>query len=363
MGTPRFVKGRKTVIMLALLMALLAGCSSAEPSPVSEEISADEPVVAAPQPTIGPLELYLMRAAGSPIYGESQAESQARIDREAREVEERKARCMAEQGFTYHIAEHPGGHVGGYAPVLPADWPAENSREWSQRFGFGLANNPWEQLVAPPGSDDDDCVWVDPNQEQLDAMSEAERTAWDVAMYGQPLDMEWDPASTGCWDYANDNSDSQVPDQFGALLTEISLALGAIDSDPRIVALNADWSACMAENGHSGFPDQGALHNQLSTDWGVIGGSDAEAAILNSWDWRQYPDGPGPDDLPQPDPAAVAAFAEQEISFAVADYDCRAATRFEQTYLEINHDIQQRIVEQHRNELEAFVLYMDELRN
>lgn len=356
-----------------ILSALAAGCSNqgavtdADPPPNGATTNGNQPApTPTPTPTYGALETFLAR-----IYGYSldpgqmtQAEQQAQLDAEGREREEMIAACMAEQGFNYYMQEHPGGIIGSpYAePEPPADWPEYGTREWVERFGFGTSTDPWSwqyQEVAAPAPEYE---WVDPNAEQLEAMSDAERTAWEEALWGVPQEGEWNWEDAGCSGLAQQEMYPSTPNQFAALETEMQTFFSGLTNDPRYLAANAEWAACMSENGQPGFTDVYSMYERLNTDWGVIQRWDEQSALYEGWNWELNPEGPDPADLPQPDPAAVATFQDWEITLALANYDCQQETQLEQTQQQIGFAAQQEFVDLHRDELEAWAQYMEEVR-
>ena len=367
-------------LLAGLVLVLAAGCSSFGGADVAgrdldDAIAVVEGGDNSTSPnndayTPGPLEVWLARIGGfslAPLQ-ESLAETQARMDQEGLAMEEMIAACMAEQGFTYYIPEHPGGIIG-YSP-RPDDWPDPDSREWLERYGFSISTDPWAGQVAAPV---DIPETIDRNQEMLATMSEAEQTAWHEALMGVEIYSQGgfedpeagsmiDPEHPGCYMQAWNTLNPATPDQFAALETEMRNAFASFRNDPRLTELGRAYSACLADLGHPGFADLDAVVQSLSDEWyGILGGAEIDA-IVENWDYELYPDGPPPSDLPQPDPAAAAAFTEREISLALANYDCRISIRADQVEREISHDIQQRFVDQHESELEAWALHMEGLR-
>ena len=311
------------------------------------------------RPEYGPLDEFVARIFGWPLDDGhlSDAERQVQADAERQAEEEMLAACMAEQGFHYYIIVHPPDFSVQVA-TPPAGFPAEESREWFEQFGFGISTDPysWQQFENPDGE------FVDPNQEQLDAMSEAEREAWYEALWGPPMEGEWDWSQAGCSGRVQQVLRPATPDQFQALQDEMWQLGDQISSDPRIIALNSEWTACMAVAGEPGYSTIDAIYPQLMDDWSIVQRFDELNEIYANWNWDQYPDGPDPADLPQPDPALVAAFTDREIAVAVASYDCRREVDWEHRYQDIVFDVQQQFVDQHRSELEAWAAYMAEAR-
>ena len=320
--------------------------------------------------TPGPMEVFLQRIGGhNPNNSESPAELRTRIERESRQREEYIAACMGALGFTYTpvpqivtvtVAEDVGG-------------PQVGTLEWAQLWGFAMSTDPFGAgaNTSSPGA-----VLIstandgDPNQALVAVMSEAEREAWNEALFGgiQAGDTQagdnqagdamdgqnWDPMLHGCLGQATAAQFDPTPNQFTALEDELNQMWVQTQTDPRMAALNAAWAGCLAAAGFPGFTDEISLWNQLNTEWGIIQGWEIDP--------NAPPNAPAGQMPPAPDPAAIAAFQEREISLAVTHYNCRQQVNFDLTAREISHDIQQQFVDQHRAELEAWATYMETQR-
>lgn len=340
---------RAATTALAAATLLLAACSSAE----SAAASADW--------VPGPLDEFQARIFGwstDPNQQETQQEAQARMDADGRRIEELVAACMAEYGFTYIPRDDAGGTVI-FGDELDVPW---GTREFAETYGFGVVNDPWNNREEQPV--DEPIEWFDPNQETVDAMSDAERDAWNEALWGPPQeDGEWDPMQAGCQGRAQHevHNPGAADEQFAALQAEMDTLWERMQTDPRITAVNAEWASCMADAGHPGLPGAHELNNLLWEEWRVVQRWDQHDEIFMSWDWEANPD--GPTEMPEPDPAEVAAFAEREIALAVADFDCRQSVDFETVFQDVNHDLQQQFVDRHRAELEAWAEHAEARRD
>jgi len=315
--------------------------------------------------TPGPLDEFQARIFNwnmDPNQQETQAEAQARIDREGREREEMISACMSAQGFTYNFNESSFGTIW---ISDPNDGPQWGSREFAEQYGFGMVNDPWraqQDENIPQGEPE---VWVDPNQELLEAMSDAEREAWLEALWGTPQEGDtWDPALAGCSGQAQAAlwPEQNVAEQFVSLQNEMDLVWQQMQSDPRLTTLNAAWATCMANAGYPGFADNNSMWSVLNEEWGVVQGWEINNEIWGNWDWDAHPDGPDASMLHQPNPADLAAFQEREIALAIANYDCNQQVDFDATQREINLDLQQQFVDQHRAELEAWAQFEEARR-
>jgi hypothetical protein len=305
---------------------------------------------AAPRQELGPLEEYLARVYGWPDSDADADEQQAEYDRRQREVERLVAECMREEGFDYLPRDDGGMVVAGGGTDL-----AWGSAEFAEQYGYGISTDPW-------GWDDRDDGESpgDPNQEYLDAMSEAERSAYDEALWGPPVEIDedeyaYDWTRSGCYGAAQHEVwDDDRDGEFAGLEEEMSRLWEQVVSDPRVRELEAAWASCMADAGHGGYDAPDAVTQPLHDAWYAIQGWDDPEyqALLDGWDWDADPEGPGE---PPVDEAEARAFTEREIAIAVADVRCRADVGYEDGYREVSHELQQDFVDQHRAELDAWV--------
>lgn len=315
--------------------------------------------------TPGPLDEFQSRIFGwstDPAQQETQAEAQARIDREGREDQEMIAACMAEQGFLFNVRTE---NFGSVIFMDELDGPAWGTREFAEIYGFGMANDPWAQQRDEIGISDSEVVWVDPNQELLDSMSDAERAAWEEALWGAPQDGDtWDPMLAGCNGQAQAARwpEQNVDAQFVTLQNEMDLVWQQMQNDPRLTARNAAWATCMASAGYPGFADLNALHQSLNDEWGLVQGWVQNNEIWGNWNWDLHPEGPDESDLFEANPADIDDFGQREIALAVANFDCQQQVNWERIERDVNMDLQQQFVNQHRDELEAWAQFAEASR-
>ena len=332
---------------------LFAACGNAPAGAVDSANDDDAPFRWTP----GPLDEFSMRIGGwSMNNNETQAEIQARMDEEARVEQEAIAACMAGLGFTYHPMPNSGGTVIVHDE---GDGPQMGTLAFAETYGFAIAINPWSEMSEQ--RQEEPIEWYDPNEAVRAEMSDAEQEAWWEALWGGPQeDGEWDPMLAGCagqamaarWETSGED------EAFTHLQEEINRMWDDLQADPRLLALHASWGACMADAGHSGFDSLNTLQNGLFEEWSTIQGWNNPA--FETWDWELNPDGPP---MVEPDPAAVAAFAEREIALAVANFHCNAALNLEAETQAIAHDLQQQFVDRHRAELEAWAQAAEARRN
>ena len=231
-------------------------------------------------------------------------------------VEEAKARCMAEQGFTYvparsvevaseEIAEPPG--------------PARGTRAFAERHGYGIA---WQLEEYPP--QDEEAAEPDPsdpNEQLRQAMSETELAAWTRALVGSMDDPpdddgpvvparaweEWGCTGEALWEHGRSHLAYVDPDWL-EVAAEIDTAQLAVAGHDDVLAARAQWRECMASEG---FGEWSAPELVSSALW------------EESWEFLRGEDG---EPLPEPD---LTPLAERERAAAVADWDCRAEADYD----------------------------------
>jgi hypothetical protein len=314
---------------------------------------------AAPTAALGPLDEYLSGAFGSNL---SPDEQRAELDRQRIRREELIAQCMTDEGFEYTP------DTGGQTFFVSSDDAnidfRPDDRDWVAEFGYGIINNPFSfSAEAPP--DGGGAAPVDSNQEYLDSLSEAEREAYLTALLGEARDDgpqttvggvagagagvsfgssdEYDWQTAGCHGWADHEVQATNPatsDEFAPLMAAIDefYATG-FGADPAAAELNLAWSFCMADAGYPGYDSQSEPSARFFEEY--------VAPIVNTWDFEANHGGPETSEEYQ-------ALATKEIDLALADLDCREETDFTNRMRAISFAAQQRFVDDHHGELEAF---------
>ncbi|HMR47776.1 MAG TPA: hypothetical protein PKE40_00595 [Arachnia sp.] len=346
---------RRTVFATTLTTALaLTGCSGDQPptndnhtaaptsgSPTAAPSTSDE---ASSSPA--PLDEYLgflrlWRDTDKEQFAKDFADEQELI-----------APCMTEQGFEY-IPVTFKGDAQPFTETDP-DAPAWYTLEFAQQFGYGIVDYPGRQLV-PDGAEKEP---PDENQAYVDSLSESDRRAYEKALHGDPENpafadaweqAELDPTAVGCAIWAGErlNSTKALRDpEFAELFQALDQAFATRENSPQLVALDREWSECMADRGYV-FVDRDEPYDYLSNQafdelWPDRGGTGSGD------DYRAYD--PRNADVPQED---LDAFQAEEIKTAVTDYECAASIRFDERVTEIEHAVQQVFVDEHRAQLDA----------
>lgn len=298
--------------------------------------------------THGPLDEFRSRIMGVALDPDQreQRDARARLAQDILLAEEMIAACMAEHGFSYLPRVDASG--SGVVVQEDADGPTPGSLEFAEIYGFGIAHHPGATDAGSRGP----AGLLDPNQRYLDAMSDAERLAWEQALWGPPQEGEWDIMQAGCNGRAMSEAFSfRTDDEFAALRTEMDFLRERIEADPRLSGASEEWAACMTDAGHPHLTGEARMIELLHEEWGVIQGWAGNEDLFAGWDWAALPEGP---DLPAPDAAAVTGFAARELALAVANHACRESADLDQVFRDVDHEHQRRFVVLHADELEAW---------
>ena len=282
----------------------------------------------------------------------TEEEMQAEMDAQNIEREELIAQCMTDEGFEYKPMENSGGRISFGEDV---EWEPDK-KEWVEKYGYGIINSPYnEQMAEEPQPEQTE--WVDPNQEYLDTLSESEREAYSVALYGEPMTeeemeeassgedggmVEYDWTQYGCQGYADNEvygSSQDIWTQFEDLTTRMSELYTKVDESPEIEKLEADWSACMAEAGFD-FPKQMQAQESFYEELNKLYEGFTEE------DWANGD--------PMKDNKDAQEIGKREVKTALADLECRNQTDYQDTRLKAQFALEEQFVKENKKELDEF---------
>jgi len=312
-------------------------------------------------------------------YGtEDPEQAQAQyMDEEARRQELIRG-CMAEEGFDY-------------TPVMPPEdsfqaWNPEDEEEMVRTQGFGITTWYGNEDSFDPGIE-----WEDPNQEMVEAMSETEREAFYAALYGSEEEQmegsvtEIDPETGeemtyyegfgfGCEGEASEEiwgDQSQTQDLWEELSPEMDAMYQRVEADPRVVELNEEWSACMADAGFE-FESRNQMYETVFEDFQqrfdeIVGPGGGFADPFEGWTEEEieaFFEEHTEDEIEaffqdaeqqtqtDIDQEALTALQQEEIDLAVANFECTGdydeqyqaiAADFEAEFIAANKDILEQI--------------------
>ncbi|HQY99688.1 MAG TPA: hypothetical protein PKV13_05490 [Propionicimonas sp.] len=333
---------------------LLAGCSGLPGSAPAATLKAED----------SPLTKYLYKMYQGPGPDASKEEQQTFYNELQKKTEDLVAQCMKKEGFEYtpNVSQNT---------VVMADG-AENAwkpddREWVQQYGYGMVNY--------PGRDDQQTETeatapVDPNQQYLESLSEAEQQAYNEALYGtqvaeEPAEEEeatgeatettWDWTKAGCYGAAQHESQGeQVYEkaEFKPLVDALQKFYETMRTSPEYAAMDTEWVACMDAAGKTGFKAQADASNSISE-------------LMNAY-WESSMPAEGEEQTEAPtnqgtmDDPAFAEINKKEVELALVDLTCREKTDYSNRQLKIQFKLEEQFIADHKAELDAMVAAVEQ---
>jgi len=314
-----------TACLLALLL-LASGCGS---SPTPEASSGAAASVESP----------LADLLGIPLGPGD--DSQEFFDDMSRQAEIKTAECMIEQGFQYTAVDN--------SALTGVDIADFESREFVEKYGFGIASNPFDQLVESV------VLPQDPNGEYVQSLSDGEREAYQIALTGELPDFDSAESTvfepSGCQGDAFDEVFAvfSVFEEFAPQLSEFE---EAFDADPRILAANANWGSCMAEAGYR-YADSNGAQADIQRKFDTIT-ADPDAYLSDAEIMVQAEEVLGDESTSflrsagqlRPEfQAQVDVLADEERAIALASWECSADVR--EISATVQQELEQAFVDKH----------------
>lgn len=326
---PRSGARHRLAVLLVTSVVALAGCSG--------------PAAGGLMGSGSPLSRYLagIPAAGQEGFptGGSEAEQQAFTEQQLRQTEDLVAQCMAKVGFEYTPDTMRVVTVIGEGDEL---WKPDE-RNWVAQYGYGLIQSPGQHLEPPPSQ-----TATDPNATYLASLSDAEREAYNDALFGtgtpptgdEEYEYRWQ--DSGCRGWAEHEMDARSfwrSAEFQQLIDAIDRFQQTWPLDPRIADIDADWVVCMDAAGHGGFSKQSDGEESIQT-------------LIDSYYQNESADVSSEDVGTLADPA-YAEIADAEVSLALVDLTCRESTHYAQRRLEVQYALEEQFIADHKAELDA----------
>lgn len=322
----RRILAAASVSAVALLLSACSNDSSQSGGKAAEEY----------QP--GPLEKY-MSAMWS---GQEWSIEQAKADDLKRE--EMIAECMAKEGFEYI----PNTSSVTYGTDENSDGPQWGTLEFAEQYGYGMVDFPGSQVEAEMVEEH-----VDPNQEYIESLSESEQTAFYETLYGkgpseedlklmESGEIEWESDWTkeGCngWAYHEMNSDSAMgfwqDPEFEDLVAAMNDIGTQMEADPEYAAMNAEWTACMADAGFTLSGGKNYAMNEINDKYNAMM-TDSSGNYV------------------EPTKEQYDEFQKLEISQATADFKCAEKVEYDKRTTEIQHRLEQQLLDQYKTQLDS----------
>ena len=208
--------------------------------------------------------------------------------------------CMKAQGFDY-VPVDPAAQQAALTGT-----PGMSKDDFEKQYGYGITTL-YEQRreLAVAG----------PNKALRDSLGEADRKAYDRALYGDdPTATFVDALDTGDYSRLGGCLRSSTEQVFGGadVLSSLSEKLDELDqkmrADARMVKVVQAWSACMREAGFDGLEEQEEVDEVLANKLEEIVDSPEESATAGGD--AEY------------DKAALAALQKEEVAMVAADIEC-----------------------------------------
>ncbi len=287
-------------------------------------------------------------------YGEENrdpAADEARYREQEMEVQQSIAECMAAEGFEYtpYVQDQDFAYYG----------PGEDltEEEWKAKYGYGYFTMMLEETAAfeEGGFDQQYNPEDDPNWVYQESLSDSERQAYEIALYGnwenfEQVAPEVDEEGNEIWVepdfaeiggcqnlayediYGGFGPDPEQEEIWQQLEPAYDDLWSRIESDPRIVEANEEWAACMADAGYSFTTQQDIwmyldelgqdlwsgqedFYQQIEAQAQALPEDEREAfyeeSYANVGPW-------GPD----VDSEQIQALADEEMAIAAADTEC-----------------------------------------
>jgi hypothetical protein len=278
---------------------------------------------------------------------------QERANEQQREVEQLMATCMRGLGWQYTPVDY--SQFDSVGPEIDPD-------EFREQWGYGITTFIGREDENPYNSFGPGDEFVDPNQDYVTSLSEAEQQAYYEDLYGK-----WDdapveegemgptePLVKGCQQTASEEVNGEDIYNDPVASEKLNEMYESMYSDPRIEELYVDWAACMNEEGFEQFskPDEvyEYFNEQAMELQGGQGGFFTETTVaVSAGEGAPLPgddaggdgeDGTTPTTASQEE---IDAVQEEEVAVANADWACQQEHVVEQMRV-IHTEIQEQFI-------------------
>lgn len=312
----------------------------------------------------------------------SSDDAQAEEAEKQRQVEELTAACMREEGFEYTPVDY--SQFQGFSDV-DEEFPW-GSRAWTEKYGFGITTQRFAQSEVGPdlvGYDDSqfesiDEEFVDPNQEYVESLSEAEQQAYYEVLYGEEPEIPegateeemdaiyQDFQPSGCNNEAfeevydfNGAGGDEFYNEFGE---ELDALYERLESDPRVVDYRAQVSACVSEKGFE-YTNMESLYEYFESKMTGIGYqfSEQDPLIEAGLDPTTMTDEAidefyqNLNQLDDEDRAALTELQAEELGMAAAVDECGGGMLDEQLFMsDIRVEMEQAFLDENMDRLSEY---------
>lgn len=299
-----------------------------------------------------------------------------------KQSQELVAECMTAAGWEYIPVRYPDFDTGAVASD-------EDELARIQREGLGHA---YAALYAGTDTSASDASWadfVDPNEAYVASLTDAEKAAYDISLYGTEEEqaqtevtyLQFDPTTgsefsmTASQSGCQGTSDAAVFDPVSGQTADDAAAIKRFwdelqeraKAEPRSIELDERWARCMRDAGYE-YKDADAFtaatYAEFSGRVREVTGSASAVDPTAGWTQEQIDEffatatPEEVDALYAPSPELTAdqrqrleAILKDEVDVALADYDCAAGLRDEAA--DIYADVEEQYLLAHEDELAA----------
>lgn len=220
--------------------------------------------------------------------------------------------CMASEGFRYARVDHDAWDAGFDQSLVSVF-----GRDYAAAHGYGITRRLGHETLGSS--------YVDPNLAIRDGLSESQLTAWDQRFY---------ECQQPAWEKVLFPPQEAEQALLRVFEDELDALQARIETDPRIAAATAEWSACMAAEGYR-YSDQREVIGYLR---GL--GAPLEARIESQGGLEQ---------IDASLRADLDSLLAQEIEIALTDYRC--SRPLEKVRYEVAVEHQERFLEDNQDRL------------
>lgn len=337
----RRLRSLTVIATTTLAVGVLAGCGGDSDSELTYEDS--------------PLSDYMSSLYDAEMSPEDQ---QAELDAQELEQEEAVAACMQAEGFEYVP-------VTGMTMIAAGDddmWDPD-SRDWVEKYGYGIFSSPWDDEEVSEEEMTDD-----PNAEYVESLSDSERTAYESTLYGESAtdeqaedpEFDWNSLDQGCYGEAMEAAQNMseidaLYEEFEPLMTKMSELYDTALSSDKMVELDAEWAACMADTEFTEFAARSEAEASVYETQEKL--YEEQNAASEAIDWENASAEEAEELMSGTDPMSTPEWAEEadkERALALADFDCRDEIDYDSTSLSIQFELEEQFIADNKADLEAF---------
>jgi hypothetical protein len=262
-------------------------------------------------------------------------------------VQEAVRTCMKAEGFDYIPLDPSQSNM---RVSFKGGGDSGDDLEDRKTKGYGITAG-FMAKPRPASAQSDD-----PNQAIREALSEADRLAYDTALMGPEMAkareagggggvrIQRQAGSTseaggdgpsGCMGKAQ----KEVPGGPETLGDDLKEMQERAEADPRVITANRDWAACMADGGYTEFEQPRDAERYIEGKMDTLMGAEPQGDGVTKF-------AIGGDDIDQ---AKLADLRQEEITVAVADGNCQDKTGYSKMAKKIRAEYEQRFLDEHPN--------------